>query len=70
MRSENRLEKRLRTAGTILILGLLVEGACLLGRGPISFLLFVTVGGLLLFAGVSIFLLALVRGGGEKARPD
>lgn len=63
------LEKRLQIAGCVLILGLLAEGFCLLGRGPIAFLLFVGLAGLLLFVGVVIFLLALVRASHVKSPP-
>ena len=61
------LEKRLQIAGMVLILGLLAEGFCLLGRGPIAFLLFVGLAGLLLPLGMLIFLFALVRTGHSKS---
>ena len=60
MPSANPLEKRLQLSGTLLILGLLVEAFCLLAAKPIAFVIFVAVGGLLLFAGVSLFLFSLV----------
>jgi hypothetical protein len=62
MLSANTTERRLQSAGIILILGLLVEGLSLLGRGPIAFLVFVGLGGLLLMIGIAAYLLALVRG--------
>jgi uncharacterized membrane protein len=68
MLSENILEKRLQIAGIVLILGLLAEGLCLLGRGPVAFLLFVGLAGLLLVVGILIFLLALVRAGHVKSQ--
>lgn len=55
------ISKRLRLAGTLIILGLVVEGASLMWNHPLSFLAFIGVGGLLLFAGVVIYLIALVR---------
>ena len=61
MFSANTTERRLQSAGIILILGLLVEGLSLMGRGPIAFLVFVGVGGLLLLIGIVAYLLALVR---------
>ena len=61
MLSSNVMERRLQLAGTILVLGLLVEGFSLMGRGPIAFVVFVGLGGLLLLAGVVAYLLALVR---------
>ena len=63
MLSANVTEHRLRSAGIILILGLLVEGLSLMGRGPIAFMVFVGLGGLLLLLGVVAYLLTLVRGG-------
>jgi hypothetical protein len=60
MPSANPLEKRLQISGTLLILGLLIEALCLLAAKPIAFVIFVAVGGLLLFAGVVLFLFSLV----------
>ena len=48
-----RLEKRLRLAGILVILGLLVEGVCLLRAGPLAFIFLVGVGGLLCVAGIA-----------------
>jgi hypothetical protein len=56
----NSVEKRIRVAGTILIIGLVIEALCLLSAQPISFVLFVALGGLFLFAGVAVFLTSLV----------
>src|SRR5262249_24991301 len=67
MLSTNTTDRRLQLAGIILVLGLLVEGSSLMGRGPIPFLVFVGVGGLLLLVGMVAFLLALVRANGTKA---
>ena len=61
MLSTNITERRLQFAGIILILGLLVEGLSLLGRGPIAFIVFVGLGGFLLVLGVVAYLLTLVR---------
>ena len=61
MLSTNATERRLQFSGIILILGLLVEGFSLIGRGPVAFLVFVGLGGLLLVVGIVAFLLALVR---------
>ena len=60
MPSANPLEKRLQLAGTFLIIGLLIEALCLLAARPIAFVLFVAVGGLLLFTGVAVYLFSLV----------
>jgi hypothetical protein len=67
MFSANATERRLQLAGIILILGLLVEGSSLLGRGAIAFVIFVGLGGLLLLVGTVAFLLALVRKGDTHA---
>jgi hypothetical protein len=58
--SANPLERRLQIAGVFLILGLLVEALCLVWKGPLAFLLFLGLGGILLFAGIVIFLFSLV----------
>ena len=58
--SANSMEKRIRAAGIILIIGLVIEALCLLWGRPISFVIFVAVGGLFLFAGVVVFLFSLV----------
>ena len=60
MSSASPMEKRLQIAGIFLIIGLLIEAACLLWVRPISFVIFVTIGGLFLFAGVAIYLFSLV----------
>ena len=54
------LEKRLQVAGTLLIVGLVIEALCLLSKGPIAFVIFVAIGGLLIAAGVVVYLLSLV----------
>lgn len=58
--SADTIERRLQISGVLLILGLLVEAVCLIWRGPLAFLVFAGVGGLLLFAGIMIYLLSLV----------
>jgi hypothetical protein len=60
MPNANPLEKRLRVAGTLLMIGLLIEATCLLWAKPIAFVLFVAIGGLFLFVGVVVYLLSLV----------
>ena len=67
MLSASPLERRLQISGIILILGLLAEGICLLGRGPIAFILFVGLGGLLFGAGILLYLYSLV---GVKVEPS
>ena len=58
--SEAFMDKRLRAAGILTILGLLIEGLSLFWNHPLSFIVFVGFGGLLLFAGVITYLTALV----------
>ena len=60
MLSTQPLERRLQISGIIVILGLLVEALTLLGRGPIAFILFVALGGILFAAGVLLYLSSLV----------
>jgi hypothetical protein len=60
MANSTRLEGRLQIAGTLLIIGLAIEAICLLWAKPIAFVLFVAVGGLLLFAGVAVYLFSLI----------
>jgi uncharacterized membrane protein YccC len=58
--NEQKMIKRLRGAGLTLILGLLVEAFSLIWNHPLAFIAFATVGMLLLFAGVVIYLLSLL----------
>jgi len=60
MPSANPLEKRLQIAGTLLIIGLVIEALCLLSARPIAFVILVMFGGLLLFAGVAVYLFSLI----------
>jgi hypothetical protein len=64
--SADPLQKRLQIAGTLLIIGLLIEAMCLLWARPISFVIFVAVGGVFMFAGVVAFLLSLVSISGAR----
>lgn len=60
MLSTSLLQKRLQISGILAMIGLLIEGVCLLWARPISFVIFVAVGGLLIFCGVIFFLFSLV----------
>lgn len=60
MLSANPLERRLQIAGILLLLGLAVEALCLIWTGPIAFVLFLGVGGLLLGLGIAVYLVSLV----------
>jgi len=54
------LQKRLRIAGVLIALGLSLELASMFWRHPLSFFLFVVLGGALLFLGIVVYLHALV----------
>ncbi len=54
------LAKRLRIAGILIIVGLVVEGLSLLWNHPLSFVAFLGVGGILLAAGMLLYLWTLV----------
>lgn len=66
MLSTSPLERTLQLSGIILILGLVVECLCLLGHGPIAFMFFVGLGGLLFAVGILLYLYSLV---GAKVEP-
>ncbi len=63
MLSTSPRERQLQLSGIILILGLLAEGLCLLGHGPIAFMLFVGVGGILFAVGIFLYLYSLLSAG-------
>jgi len=60
---ELKIAPRLRAAGLLIVLGLLIEIFTLKWNHPISFLVFLGIGGLLIFIGIVIYLLSLVSGG-------
>lgn len=60
------IEKRLRLAGLLLMVGLLVEAICLQWAKPIAFILLVVVGGTLCGAGIVVYLYSLVSAGGQN----
>ena len=49
-------EKSLRFAGICLAIGLLIEALCLIWATPIAFIVFVAIGGLLIFIGLVVYL--------------
>jgi hypothetical protein len=65
----NGIEKRLRLAGLLLIVGLLVEAICLQWARPIAFIVLVVVGGVLCAAGTAVYLYSLVSGSEAKPEP-
>jgi hypothetical protein len=56
MLSTSLSEKRLRFAGICLATGLLIEALCLIWATPIAFIIFVAIGGLLIFIGLVVYL--------------
>jgi len=60
MLSVNQLEKQRQVAGVFIVLGLVIEALCLLWSTPIAFVIFVAIGGLLMFAGIALYLYSLV----------
>ncbi len=58
-----KLENRLRFAGVLVILGLLVELISLHWAHPTAFLLFIFLGGTLIFLGIVLYLFSLVKSG-------
>ena len=67
MLSGQLIERRLQIAGSLLILGLLVEAISVLWTRPIAFVVFVALGGVLFALGILIYLYSLVR---FKAAPS
>ena len=57
---KSRIAPKLRVAGILIALGLLVELLTLAWNNPIAFLVFLGVGGILIFVGIVIYLLSLV----------
>ena len=56
----SRLQRKLKTAAYLLITGLVVEGISLYWSHPMSFLVFIVLGGILLTAGIVTYLIAIV----------
>jgi hypothetical protein len=57
--ADPRLTRRLRLAGLLLGLGLLIEAATLFWPHPTAFLAFLLAGGLLVAAGTLLYLLSI-----------
>jgi hypothetical protein len=57
----NPINAKFRLSGGLIVLGLLVQAISLLWNHPLSFIAFVTIGGLLLTAGIVLFLFTLVN---------
>jgi hypothetical protein len=57
------LERRLRLAGSLIIVGLLIELITLYWSHPTAFLFFLLPGGILIGTGILFYLYSLVAGG-------
>jgi hypothetical protein len=60
MSSINQSEKRIQFAGICIAIGLLIEALCLFWATPIAFVVFVAIGGLLMFIGIVVYLYSTV----------
>jgi hypothetical protein len=60
---EEFITKRVRIAGVLILMGLVVESLSLMWNHPLSFIAFLGVGGLLLAAGIVVYLLMLLFAG-------
>jgi hypothetical protein len=56
----DKMAMRLRLAGALIFLGLLIEALTLTWNNPIAFVVFLGIGGLLIGAGILLYLLSLV----------
>jgi uncharacterized membrane protein len=59
------IHAKLRVSGMFIILGLIIQALSLLWNHPLSFIAFVTLGGLLLAIGIVLYLLAVVNMAGS-----
>lgn len=59
-RSEFKLSRPFRVSGVLLIVGLLVEAVSLFWIHPLAFLGFFIIGGILLAAGILLYLYSIV----------
>jgi hypothetical protein len=57
------VERRIRVAAILVLLGLAIEAITLWVLHPLSFVAFASVGVLLIVAGIVVFLLTLLRAG-------
>jgi len=63
MKTLTKVERRLRPAGTLIVLGLMVELVSLRWSHPTAFLLFILLGVSLMGLGILIYLLTLLIAG-------
>jgi predicted membrane channel-forming protein YqfA (hemolysin III family) len=60
--NESRLHRKLKIAAYFLLAGLAVEGITLNWAHPTSFLLFIILGGVLILAGIAVYIVEIVTG--------
>jgi hypothetical protein len=65
----NPIHSRLRLSGAFIILGLIVQALSLLWNHPLSFIAFITIGGLLLAIGIVLYLLTVVNMAAKPQEP-
>ena len=70
MLSANVVERRSQVAAMVLLAGRIVEVRCLLGKGPIAFLLFSGLCAALLLAGILLYLQMLVSTSSHHTQPE
>jgi hypothetical protein len=68
MLSTSPFDRKLQLSGIILILGLVLEALCLLGHGPIAFIIFAGLGGVLFAVGILLYLYSLVSAKVEPSK--
>jgi hypothetical protein len=56
----NPLERRRQFAGLCIAVGLIIEALCLIWATPIAFVIFVAIGGSLMFIGLVLYLYSLI----------
>jgi len=69
MQTRASISRELKIAGILLIAGLLITIVSLIWRAPLAFLLFAGVGGLLIPAGIVVYLFSVV-GAGESPETE
>ena len=58
--NSSRLQQRLKVAAYLLIAGLIIEAVTLYWSSPLSFMLFIGLGGTLVGLGIIVYLIAIV----------
>ena len=58
--NEPKTDRRLRLAGILLVLGLVIDALSILWNHPLAFLGFMFVGGLFVFLGIAVYLASLL----------